>query len=84
MAITLRDEARKRLLASVQQFFREDLDDEIGDLKAHLVLDFCLAEIGPTVYNQAVADAQTFLQGKLEDLEASCWEEEFTYWPSKR
>lgn len=84
MAITLRDETRKRLLASIQQFFREDLDEEVGDLRAQLVLDFCLAEIGPTIYNQAVADSQAFLQGKLDDLEASCWEQEFAYWARKR
>ena len=59
-------------------------DDEIGDLKASLLLDFALTEIGPSVYNLAIADAQTYLQDKVVDIENACWEEELTYWKPPR
>jgi hypothetical protein len=36
------------------------------------------------VYNQAVADAQTFLQARVADLEGVCYEEEFGYWPAPK
>lgn len=32
------------------------MDEEIGDLQADLLLDYVLGEIGPTVYNRAIAD----------------------------
>ena len=45
-----------------------------------MLLDYCLKEIGPTIYNQAIADAQSYFQGRVSDLEGVCHEEEFTYW----
>jgi uncharacterized protein (DUF2164 family) len=84
MAITLPAETEKRLHASIKRFFAEKLEDDIGDLKARLVLDYCLREIGPTVYNQAVADAQAWLQVKVADLDGSRFEPEFSYWRDRK
>ena len=84
MAIKLPPETEKRLFASIKRFFEEKLDDEIGDLKARLVLDYCLREIGPTIYNQAISDAQAWFQGKVTDLDGSCFEAEFQYWRDTR
>lgn len=80
MAITLPPETTKRLCASIQRYFREELDQEIGDLKAGLVLDYCLKEIGPCVYNQAISEAQTYFTARVADLEGACYEREFGYW----
>jgi len=80
MAITLSDHTKKRLRASIQRYFDEELDQKIGDLKANLVLDYCLKEIGPCVYNQAISDAQTYFTARVADLEAACYEREFGYW----
>jgi uncharacterized protein (DUF2164 family) len=38
--LTLPDAARKQAVAALQEYFRDNLDDEIGDLKAGLLLDF--------------------------------------------
>jgi uncharacterized protein (DUF2164 family) len=57
MAITLSTDTKKQLLASIKRYFVEHLDEDIGDLKAGLLLDYCLQEIGPVVYNRAIADA---------------------------
>jgi uncharacterized protein (DUF2164 family) len=80
MAIELSQEVRKQLRASVQRYGLENLDQDIGDLKADMLLDYSLTEIGPTVYNQAISDAQTYFQGRVADLEGVCYEKEFTYW----
>jgi uncharacterized protein (DUF2164 family) len=49
------------------------------------MLDYCLKEIGAVVYNQAIADAQSYFQGRVVDLEGVCYEKEFTYWaPDQR
>ena len=80
MAITLTPETTKRLHGSIKRFAAEHLDEEMGDLKAALVLAFVMKEIAPTIYNQAIADAQTYFQGRVSDLEGVCHEQEFTYW----
>jgi uncharacterized protein (DUF2164 family) len=80
MAITLRPETRQQLIASLKRYAAEHLDEEIGDLKAGLLLDFCLAEIGAVVYNQAIADAQAYFHERTTDLDGVCHQPEFTYW----
>ncbi len=50
MAITLSPETTKQLHASIRRYVAENLDQDIGDLKASLLLDFCLKEIGPVTY----------------------------------
>ena len=80
MAITLPPETTKRTLASIKRYVAEHFEQEIGDLQAGLLLDFFLKEIGPSVYNSAVHDAQTYVQDRLTDLEGVCYEKEFHYW----
>jgi len=84
MAINLPPEKLKRLQASLKRYVSENLDEEMGDLKARLMLDFVVKEIGPTIYNQAIADAQTYFQARVADLEGVCYEDEFTYWPDPK
>jgi len=82
MTITLSDDARKQSIASIKRYFLEELDQEIGELKAGLVLEYFLKEIAPTIYNGAIADAQTYVRDRLVDLEGACSVAEFAYWPS--
>lgn len=70
--------------ASVRRYATESLDEEMGDLKAGLLLDFFLKELAPTVYNQAIADAQAYFHARTADLEGVCYVEEFAYWPPQR
>lgn len=80
----MREDAEKQLIDSIKRFFAEELDDDIGDLKAMLVLDFCVREIGPSIYNQAIADAQMFFQEKSLDLGSARYEPEFGFWKKPR
>ena len=80
MPITLSPETTRLLHASVKRYLAENLDQDVGDLKAGLFLDFCLKEIGPVVYNRAIADAQAYFQARVTDLEGVCYEREFTSW----
>ncbi len=83
MAIELSTDTARDLTDSIKRYFSEQLDEEIGDLKASLFLDFCLREIGPTIYNRAVADVQAHLQEHVSELDGSCYEPEFAYWKKK-
>lgn len=78
--IKLKPETEEALLASIKRFFAEELEEDIGDLKARAVLDYCLREIGPSVYNQAIADAQATLEVAVLDLSGVRYEAEFAYW----
>jgi uncharacterized protein (DUF2164 family) len=80
MAITLSPDAKRQLRASIKRYVAEDLEQDIGDLKVDALLDFFLKEIGPTVYNQAIADAQQYFQERAIDLDGVCFEREFGYW----
>jgi uncharacterized protein (DUF2164 family) len=81
VAVELSPEDQKQALASLRRYCAAELDDEISDIQAIGLLKFFLAEIAPSVYNRGVVDAQTFLRDRLADLEATCYEPEFTYWP---
>jgi uncharacterized protein (DUF2164 family) len=83
MSIKLRPETEKYLLGSIKSFFAESMDAEIGDLKAMLVLDFIAREIGPSIYNQAIVDAQTYFQEKVSDLSGARYEAELDYWKKR-
>jgi len=76
----LEKDTEQYLLASIKRFFGEELEMEIGDLKAALVLDFFVGEMGPSIYNQAIADAQAFFTEKVSDLAGVHNEAEFDYW----
>jgi uncharacterized protein (DUF2164 family) len=82
--ITISDDARKRAIASIRRYFEENLESEIGDLKAALVLDYMLAEHGPTIYNQAIADSRAFFEERIADLGAICYHVEFPFWDAPK
>ena len=81
MAITLSDETKTQAVASIRRYFSEQLDQEVGDLQAGLLLDFVLKEIAPSVYNAAIIDAQGYLRDRVSDLDGACFAPEFGYWP---
>lgn len=81
MAVTLSTEAQKQALASIRRFCDGELEVELSDIQCALLLKFFLKEIGPSAYNAGVADSQAFLRDRLADLEATCYEPEFVYWP---
>ena len=83
MAITLVPDAKKQAMASIKQYVEKNFDQDIGDLQAGLLLDYFLKELGPSVYNQAVQDAQRYFQERVSDLEGVCFEKEFGYWSAR-
>ena len=83
MTIELPKEVEKQLISSIKRFFEEKMEEEIGELKSRLVLDYCVKEIGPTIYNQAIADSRRYLQDKLADLDGICFEPELVYWKKR-
>jgi uncharacterized protein (DUF2164 family) len=61
-------EETQQLVGLIQVYFRDELDHEIGQLPAELLLDFIGAKIGVHFYNRGLYDAQAVLAAKMEDL----------------
>jgi len=80
MAIELSKDARQQAIASIERYFRENMDEPIGNVAAGGLLGFFLEEIGPAIYNRAVADAQERLQARVAEVDIEVHEEEFQYW----
>lgn len=74
MPITLNKEQMADAIPAVQRYVEEELDLEIGELKARFLIEFLAKEIGPHAYNQGVDDAEAYFRAKLEDLRGTCFE----------
>ena len=80
MTIELDKATRSQAIESIQRWFRENGDAPIGNLAAGALLGFFLEEIGPVVYNRAVADVQERLQARVQEIDLEVHEDEFGYW----
>ena len=56
------------MLAAIKQYYSEEQGEEIGDLKATLLLDFVTEHLAPAFYNQGVSDACQFMNEMVEDV----------------
>lgn len=79
MTVELSRQERADAIASMQRYFEENMPEPIGDLPAGLLLGFFLEEIGPTIYNRAIADAQARMQERVSDLAGELYAEGFQY-----
>jgi uncharacterized protein (DUF2164 family) len=80
MPVQLPKDARQEAIASIERYFREHMDQKIGNVAAGGLLGFFLEEIGPAIYNQAVADVQERMQMRVSELDLEIHEEPFQYW----
>jgi len=81
MTIEIPEQARTEAIASIQRYFEENMPEPIGNLPAGLLLNFFMEEIGPLVYNRAIADSQARMALRVSDLGGELYADEFQYWP---
>jgi uncharacterized protein (DUF2164 family) len=84
MTIELPKEAREEAQTSLARYVDEHFEERIGNVAASQLLDFFLEEIGPSIYNKAVADVQERMQARVADLTGEVFEDEFQYWRRRR
>jgi uncharacterized protein (DUF2164 family) len=84
MSLELTTQESQEAMHSLKRYFTAELDVELSELKAKLLLDYLMKELAPLAYNRGVADAESFFRNKLEDLTATCFEPGLTYWQKKR
>ena len=80
MNIELPKDARAQAVASIERWFEENADEPIGNIQAAALLNFFVAEIGPSLYNQAIADVQQRLLARVAELDIECHADEFGFW----
>ncbi len=80
MTIELDKETRAAAVASIERYHLENFDEKIGNIQAAALLHFFLEEIGPSIYNRAVADVQERLLVRVTELDIEHHEDEFDYW----
>lgn len=72
--------ARQQAIASIERYFEQELEQRLGNIAASALLGFFLEEVGPLVYNQAVAKVQERMQERVQELDLEIHEDEFQYW----
>jgi uncharacterized protein (DUF2164 family) len=80
MTIELGKDVRAQAIASIERYFRANMDEPIGNIAAGALLGFFLEEIAPAIYNQGVADAQERMQQRVMEVDIEVHEAEFQYW----
>ena len=58
----------------MQEWFQDNLDQDIGTLDAEFLIDFFTENIGGLYYNQALKDVHTLIYEKTESLADNIYE----------
>ncbi len=56
------------LVRKIQMYFREELDQEIGQFPAEFLLDFFTEEVGAFYYNRGLFDAQAVVHKRVDSI----------------
>ena len=71
--IKLDDPAKVEVVAKLQKYFEDKLQQGIGSFDAEFLLDFFSKELGGYYYNQGLADALKSFEIKMEDVGESIY-----------
>ena len=66
--IELSKDHQQDALRDIKEFFCAERDEELSDFQAQNIRDFIIDRLGPSIYNQALADALTVMLNNIEDL----------------
>ncbi len=59
---------KDKIIQDLQEWFQENLEQEIGSLDAEFLTDFFTENVGGVYYNQALIDVHTLINEKTESL----------------
>ncbi|MEW8957127.1 DUF2164 family protein [Clostridium sp.] len=67
-SIKITKEKRLEMINSIKEYFLNNENEELGDLRASLILNFFLEELAPEIYNEGISMCYSHLTSSLEDL----------------
>ncbi len=62
------------IIDKIQLYFKEELDQDIGQFDAEFLLDFFSEEVGAYYYNRGIYDAQAILEKKMDTIAEAIYE----------
>jgi uncharacterized protein (DUF2164 family) len=80
MTIELSKEVRQQAISSIERYFLENMEEKIGNIAAGALLGFFVDEIGPVIYNMAVAEVQERIQTRVMEIDLEVNEDPFQFW----
>ena len=66
--ITFSKDEKEVIAKKIQAYFREELDQDLGQFDAFFLLDFISEELGSYFYNRGLYDAQALLEKRIESI----------------
>ena len=66
--IDFSNEEKEAMVAKLQRYFSDELDQEISQFDADFLLDFFAEEIGKLFYNRGLYDAQAILESRMDNI----------------
>lgn len=67
--VKLPREQKEAIIQAMQEYFKEEGLEAIGNLQAESLLNFFLQEAGPYVYNCAVEDSRKIVLERMQAVE---------------
>ena len=72
--IRIKRKNKDKIVQDLQEWFQDNLDQDIGTLDAEFLTDFFTENIGGLYYNQALKDVHTLIYEKTESLADNIYE----------
>lgn len=69
ISIKLPKEEKEEIIKSVQSYFEEERSEAIGAIGAEQLIDFMIKELGPYIYNKAIADTRIIINEKNNQID---------------
>lgn len=66
--ITFSREETKAIVGEIQDYFRDELDQDIGAIPAEMLMRFFVERMGAYFYNRGVYDAQALIRERMDSL----------------
>lgn len=66
--ITFSREETQAITARIRDWFREERDEDLGQIPSEMLLRFFAEEIGGYFYNRGLYDAQSLISSRVNDL----------------
>ncbi|WP_020594294.1 DUF2164 domain-containing protein [Kiloniella laminariae] len=70
MSVKLASDRKSEIIQELVSFYYSEFDENLSDFRAEALVDFLHRKLGPSHYNQGIADARKYMAEKIDDLDA--------------
>ena len=66
--IKLSRDKKEEMITAIKDYFKNERDEDFGELAAGLLLNFIIEDLAKEFYNQGIYDSYKYMNDKAEDL----------------